>query len=98
MLILISRSHQPQSVQMRLPNLTPALFHLFLVSGSNIHDAARSFSDNSCKLARLRGFHTHLWGENRIVHRGEMPCSILDLALFDALNLNIRPDNIQRYS
>ncbi|KAF8351822.1 hypothetical protein F5887DRAFT_932526 [Amanita rubescens] len=49
---------------------------------------------NSRVLARLRELHTHLWGENRIVHRGEMSCSILDLALFDALNLNIRPDNI----
>jgi hypothetical protein len=34
-----------------------------------------------------------LWGENWIVI-GEMACPILDLELFDALNLNIRPDKI----
>jgi hypothetical protein len=63
------------------------------VSRSNIHDTATyGFSDND-SLAELQTLHTHLWGEDRIIH-SEMGCSILDLTFFSALNLNIRPDNI----
>ena len=35
-----------------------------------------------------------MWGKDRIDHRDELNCSILDLAPFGALNLTIRPDNI----
>ncbi|KAF8344470.1 hypothetical protein F5887DRAFT_971403 [Amanita rubescens] len=62
-------------------------------STSNESNAGSSANDSHL-LARLRKLHTHLWGENRIVRRGEMACSILDLALFGVLNLNIRPDKI----
>ena len=46
-------------------------------------------------LVRLGKLHMHLpWGKNRIVYRDETACSVLDLALFDTLNLNTPLDDI----
>ena len=72
--------------------LTPVLFHISLVSRSNIHDAATyGFSDDSTpELEKLR---THLWDKDWIVP-SEMGCSILDLTFFGVLGVNLRPDNI----
>jgi hypothetical protein len=50
--------------------------------------------DTDSVLVKLGKLYTYLWGENRIVYRAEMACSTLDLALFDPLNLNTRPDDI----
>ncbi|KAF8347602.1 hypothetical protein F5887DRAFT_1072592 [Amanita rubescens] len=45
-------------------------------------------SDDDNVLASLHELHTHLWGKDRIDHRDELACSILDLAPFDALQSN----------
>ncbi len=49
--------------------------------------------DTDIILVRLDKLYKHLWGEDRIVYRDET-CSILNLALFDILDLNSRPPGI----
>ncbi|KIL69443.1 hypothetical protein M378DRAFT_8092 [Amanita muscaria Koide BX008] len=75
-----------------LPN-HPLLATISPSSSQNSNLSHGSLDDGNV-LASLHELHTHLWGKDRIDHRNELACSILDLAPFDALNLIIRPDNI----
>ncbi|KAK2459274.1 hypothetical protein APHAL10511_008695, partial [Amanita phalloides] len=64
------------------------------ISPSSSNESNAISDTDSHVLLGLRELHTHLWGEDRIVYKPEMACSILDLELFGDLCLNVHPDKI----
>ncbi|KAK2463801.1 hypothetical protein APHAL10511_004199 [Amanita phalloides] len=61
------------------------------ISPSSSNESNAISDTNSHVLLGLRELHAHLWGEDRIVYKPEMACSILD---FGDLCLNIHPDKV----